>query len=453
MLIKDCKKIYFLGIGGIGMSAVARYFSNVGKEIFGYDLNKTMLTKKLEAEGMTIHYNEDVSLIPEDIDMVVMTPAIPDTNSELIYLKEKSFEIKKRAEVLGMISRNSRTIAIAGTHGKTTTSSVLSHILNECKLDVTAFLGGILSKEKTNFICGNSDIVVLEADEYDRSFLQLTPETLAILSMDPDHLDIYGTVEEMRDAYRQLTKQIKVGGTLILAAGLKEHFSIKLIEELENKKINIITQAKEFEYKNIEVVRNQYQFDFKDEAVSISEVRSTLAGVHNISNVSVAMEIALVYGAAEDEIKKAVSSFQGISRRFEIVYSGSKILVDDYAHHPVEVKCAISTVKTLYSDKKVLGIFQPHLYSRTLDFYKEFAQELSHLDEVWLLPIYPAREKPIEGVKSELIYNLIRNRNKKLVLEEDIESELEKIEFDVIITIGASDLNKHHSKIIKYLKE
>ncbi len=450
---KRLKKVYFLGIGGIGMSALARFFNREGVEVHGYDLTKTKLTKKLEAEGMTIHYKESLKKIPKIIDLVVVTPAIPSDHKELQWFQKKGFLILKRAEVLGMISQGMKAIAVAGTHGKTTTCSIITHILKDSGMKTTAFLGGILAKEKTNFIYGDSKYVIIEADEYDRSFLHLHPKILVITAMDADHLDIYGSVEEMYDAYRQLTLQIKKGGTLILGAGVHRHFDEEWRLQLEKRKIKVVRHLEEFDFKNVSIANTKYRFDAQIGEKSIKNLTSNLPGLHNVSNSLAACYVAKKVGVKKKKIRAALKKFKGISRRFELVHDGKKVLIDDYAHHPEELKHTIKTVKSIYSDRKVLGIFQPHLYSRTQDFYKGFAKELSGLDGVILLPIYPAREQPMKGVKSEMIYNLITLEDKYLVKESKLLKHVEKLkEYDVIITLGASDLDKYHKGIIKLIK-
>jgi len=436
------------------MSAIARFFLRSGVEIYGYDIANTRLTKKLEAEGMNIHYDIDIDKIPKDIDGVIYTPAIPDDHDELIWLKSNNYSLKKRAEVLGLLSEEMKCIAVAGTHGKTTTSSILSHILTYCGLDISAFVGGILAEQNSNFIYGSSDIVVLEADEYDRSFLHLYPEMLVILSVDPDHLDIYGEASELHKTYEQLTYQIKDGGNLFLMGDFEDAFSDTWQQKLLGKGINIFKLNDSFGFNNIHVENERYVFDFKNDDTEIIGVVSQLPGKHNISNSSVAMQIALMLGAKPIDVQNAIMNFKGIHRRFEIVHDQDKVLLDDYAHHPEEVKNAVETVNSLYPDRRVLGIFQPHLFSRTKDFYHGFAEQLKNLDEVWLLEIYPARELPMKGVESELIYNLIPSDNKRIIHSSELISELRKKEnLDVVITIGASDIDKYHKEIINILKK
>lgn len=451
---KRLKRVYLIGIGGIGMSALARYFNNEGVKVSGYDLVETPLTQKMIKEGIKIHYKEDPKSISKKVDLVIVTPAIPEDNKELRYCVKQGYEVKKRAEVLGMLSKGKRLIAIAGTHGKTTTSSILAHILESADEEVTAFLGGILTKEKTNFIHGKSETIIAEADEYDRSFLHLKPEVLVITSMDADHLDIYGSVEEMRKAYKQLTYQIKKGGVLILGPGVIRDIDLKWRAKLDKRKIKIIRQLKHFDFGKIKIENSKCTFDVTVGEMTLENIHTKLPGIHNIINTSIAILIAKLEGVSDKKIKSALKSFKGIKRRFETVYKGDRILIDDYAHHPEELKFAVKTVKDLYPGKKVLGIFQPHLYSRTQDFYKEFAKELEGLDAVLLMPIYPAREEPINGVKSELIFNLIAMNEKYLVNEKNLIKTLKgMLDYEVVMTIGAADLDKYHKKIIKVIKK
>lgn len=451
----EYRKLYFLGIGGIGMSAVARYYLDKGVEVFGYDLTETRLTRKLEAEGMKIHYEDNPDNIPEGIDMVIYTPAIPESHREFQWFVENGYVIKKRAEVLGMISRENKAIAVAGTHGKTSTSSLLAHILKYCGLEASSFLGGIVSNYDSNYLTGTSEYCVLEADEFDRSFLHLKPEILLVLSMDADHLDIYNDRRSMIEAYEELCGNIAEGGVLVLAAGLENEFSKSWIEEMKKLKVNVFIQGKEFEYKNIRIESGKYMFDYAGPGAEMKSIASSMPGEHNVSNASMAIFVAQKLGLHLEEIKKALQSFGGIQRRFETLYDSRSVLIDDYAHHPEELRNAIETVKALYPDRTVTGIFQPHLYSRTNDFYREFARELEALDRIWLLDIYPARELPVEGVQSEMIFNLIRNDNKVLLKAEHLVKTMnERLEeLDVIITLGASDIDKYHHKMIDILKE
>ena len=453
MNIHDLKRIYFLGIGGIGMSAIARFFNQSGIEVFGYDLTKSILTKKLEDEGMHIHYEDNVSLIPEGIDLVIYTPAIPDDLKELNWLKGNGYPVKKRAEVLGMISDSMFTIAVAGTHGKTTTSSLIAHLLTYCGKHAEAFLGGILSDYGTNFIKGNGELVVVEADEYDRSFLHLNPDILAIMSLDADHLDIYKNVGEMHRAYEELSYRVNPGGSIYLACDVSDCFSRDWRLEMASREINIVELGGLFDYDNIQIKANRFHFDYSDEEGVVPMI-SGLVGEHNIINATMAIHISKAMDAEIECLQKGLAGFKGIKRRFELLFDGKIIAYDDYAHHPNELKYAVETIKAMFPEKKVLGIFQPHLYSRTHDFYREFAEVLEALDEIWLLPIYPARELPVEGVKTEMIYNLIRNDNKLMLLEEEwLDAIRDRDDLEVIITLGASDIDKYHRELIEVLKD
>lgn len=449
MKVSDLKQVYFIGIGGIGMSALARYLISQGVKVSGYDLVKTSLTETLSLEGMTIHYEESIDMIPQGLDLVVYTPAIPDTHEELQWLQSQDIRIMKRAELLGLLSRDVKTVAVAGTHGKTTTSALITHVLKNSGVDVTAFLGGILSDENTNYIEGTGTLLVLEADEFDRSFLHLNPDVLAIVSMDPDHLDVYGEVDEMRAAYVQLTSQIKDGGLLILGPDVYRHISVQVENELRERGVRTLRMLKHFDFKNVIIQDHRYCFDYQEGDDVSGNLRSQLPGTHNLINTTLAIRICKALGLGMADIKKSLDSFKGVKRRFEFVYEkNGVVLIDDYAHHPEELKYTVATVRDLFFGKKILGIFQPHLYSRTLDFYKEFADVLGGLDAVLLLPIYPAREEAIEGVTSELIYNLVRSDDKFLVTEQTLIDKINALsEYSIIVTIGASDLDKHHSKI------
>ena len=454
MNLEHCQRIYFLGIGGIGMSAIARYFKLRGKEIFGYDLANTSLTKKLEAEGMKIHYDIDITKIPDQVDLVIYTPAIPDDHAELQWFRDNGFVLKKRAEVLGLLSREQRCIAIAGTHGKTTTSSILSHILKYCSLDISAFLGGILVEENSNFIHGESDLVVLEADEFDRSFLHLYPEILVILSTDPDHLDIYGDHQSLVDAYEQLTYQVNDDGVIIIADDFSKQFSPNWKESLSEKGIRVLELGKHFRFDEMQVKQERFHFDYYSEFGDINDIKSQMPGEHNISNSTIAILIAQILNCSDTLIKEALANFQGVKRRFEMLWDKDIVLIDDYAHHPSELTYAIETLNKLYPKRYKIGIFQPHLYSRTSDFYRGFAKALSDLDEAWVLNIYPARELPMEGVSSELIYNLIESDTKRIMNATEFIGALKAREdLDVIMTIGASDIDKYHKELIELVKQ
>ncbi len=438
--MNDIQKVYFIGIGGIGMSALARYFNSRNVAVFGYDKTATTLTKKLAAEGMMIHYEDDISQIPEGIDLVIYTPAIPGEHRELNYFREHNFPIKKRAEVLGMISRTQRTIAVAGTHGKTTTTSILTHILREGGVDCTAFLGGIANNFSSNYVEGKSDWVVVEADEYDRSFLHLHPEIAIILSMDADHLDIYGADEAVKEGFRMFGSQIKKNGKLLVnQKWITEYLQKK---EVRNEIKTYGLETGDYHATNIKVVDGYFVFDFKSKMSDIDDLQFNLPGHHNIENATAAIAVALALGVSVDAIRRSLVSFKGIRRRFEIIYRNENVVyIDDYAHHPSELRAAIHAARTLFPNKRITGVFQPHLFSRTRDFLPEFAEVLSTLDEVMLLEIYPARELPIAGVTSEAVYQLITNEAKTLTTMRELLDLLATRDLEVLMTLGAGDID------------
>jgi len=449
--LSEIKRVYFIGIGGIGMSAIARYFFALGMKVSGYDKTSTDLTDKLISEGIQIHFNDDISAIPNEIDLVVYTPAIPQTHLGINHLKASGIPMMKRSEVLGLISSAKTCVAIAGTHGKTTTSTMVAHLLQQGGKDISAFLGGIATDYGTNCLIGQSDIVVLEADEFDRSFLFLQPDIAAILSMDADHLDIYGDNVEMISGYKEFASRVKDVGKLILKKGLIDHFTSEEIESLVSRNIQIMEFGDDHCDINIEKVHvknGKFVFDYQDSEVRLQEVFLNLPGKHNVENASVAIAIALLIGVSEDRIRYALSEFKGIHRRFEkIVEDGKIVYIDDYAHHPSELKAAIQAARTLYPDKKLTGIFQPHLYSRTRDFVDGFAAELDKLDEVILMDIYPARELPIEGVDSGIIFQRLKNKNKKWVKKQELMDNIEWSQLEVLLTLGAGDIDTFVEKI------
>ena len=435
MNLNDIHKIYFIGVGGIGMSALARYFNGLGCEVLGYDKTETVLTKKLVQEGIIIHYEDDLKYIPEQVDLVIYTPAVPADHKELNYFKANGFPVKKRAEVLGMISRNRQTIGIAGTHGKTTTSSILTHILKVGGIDCTAFLGGIAQNFESNFVAGESNWVVIEADEYDRSFLQLTPDYSVILSMDADHLDIYGSEDYMHEGFTQFAEKLKPEGKVFLRSGL------------ELKRNNVVidsfgVEGGTYRSKNLRVENGYFVFDIESPIENIENIVFTLPGRHNVENATAAISVAQQLGIKGEAIIKALASFKGIKRRFEIIYRDDYITyIDDYAHHPTELSAAIEAARTLFPERKITGIFQPHLYSRTRDFVDGFAEALDRLDEIILLDIYPARELPIEGITSRVIFDKMKNPNKKMVIKSMVLDHLKAIEYEVLLTLGAGDID------------
>lgn len=442
MRIEDYKNIYFIGIGGIGMSAIARYFKSIGKNVFGYDRTETQLTSELTNEGIGITFQENVNQIPtmyqsKDDSLVVYTPAIPANHPQLIYFQEHQFTIKKRAQVLGLLSDNLKGIGIAGTHGKTTVSTITSHIFKTSALGCNAFLGGISRNYQSNLLLSkDSDWMILEADEFDRSFLQLHPQLALITSMDADHLDIYGNKNELEKSFQDFVNQIKKGGILVHKKGL-----VLKHDELATYTYSLQENA-DFCAENIKLVEGFYQFDLVHPDGVIRELLFSYPGKINVENAIAASAVAILCGVEEDELRKALSTFEGVRRRFDYQIRNEKIVfIDDYAHHPKELWESISSVRELYPEKKITGIFQPHLYSRTRDFAEGFATSLNLLDEVILLDIYPARELPIEGVTSEIIFKNLQVPSKLCSIGELIELLRDK-EFEVLLTLGAGDIDK-----------
>jgi len=449
MKLEDIKKIYFIGIGGIGMSALARYFNSRQVEVFGYDKTETKLTKKLVGEGMEIHFEDDVSQIPEEVDLVVFTPAIPNSHDELNYFLENNFLVKKRSEVLGIISRSKKTIGVAGTHGKTSTSSVLTWMLKVGGIDCTAFLGGIAQNFESNFIEGKSDWVVIEADEYDRSFLHLNPDISIILSTDADHLDIYGDVATMQKTFFDYADKTKSNGFVFIKDGLRIPFTKNGITYGQ---FGINTGS--YRSENVRVENGFFVFDFKSCVENIDNIEITLAGKHNVENATAAIAVAQQLGIKGDDIKKSLATFKGIKRRFERVFEeGNVVYIDDYAHHPSELKVAIEAAKMLFPNSRITGIFQPHLFSRTNDFVDGFATELDELDEVILMDIYPARELPMKGVTSEIIFDKMKNSEKVMVTKSTLMEELKGRDIEVLLTLGAGDVDTFVLKIKNWLSE
>ena len=446
--------IYFIGIGGIGMSALARFFHSQGKKVSGYDLTQTKLTDSLTQMGMTIHYDTDVNKIPSDLDLVIYTPAIPAEHAELLYLQNSEVPVVKRSVALGLLSKAMDCIAIAGTHGKTSTSAILAHLMKSGKLDPTAFVGGIMKNYNTNYIEGSSNWFIAEADEYDRSFLQLFPKITIIQSLDPDHLDIYGDHQEMIATYEKFSLQTQEGGTIILQHGLKKMFSASWEDKLKEKNIKLIEISEEGKvfYQNIRVENHRFYFDLETPSGPLKGILSAMPGEHNIMNASAAILAALAAGLDPELVPLCMGSFEGIKRRFEwIVDTEDFVLIDDYAHHPTELKSAIDTARKLYPDAHITAIFQPHLYSRTNDFHREFAQQLDRLDRVFLLPIYPARELPMPGVSSNMILDIMKNINGYSIDIQYLSAKLRDYRPEILLTLGASDLNKYHKTIIDSL--
>ncbi len=449
MNLSNIKKVYFVGIGGIGMSAIARYFLSLGVSVHGYDRTETELTKNLAAEGMLIHYTDDISYIPEGVDLVVWTPAIPKDHKELNYFKNNNFPLKKRAEVLGIISQSKKTIAVGGTHGKTTTSSLVTHLLRTGKVDCTAFLGGIAENYKSNYIEGKSDWVVVEADEYDRSFLHLHPTVAIITSMDADHLDIYGTEEEIKKSFTQFASQTKND---VSSSAIIVRHSLPL--NLPNRAITTYgIDCGQHQAKNVRAEDGYMMFDFDTQLVKMKDLKYTQPGRYNVENALAAISAALQTGVmSEKAIREGLLTFKGIKRRFEIMHrSEGAIYIDDYAHHPTELEASIAAARLFFPNKKITGIFQPHLYSRTRDFVEGFARELDKLDTIFLMDIYPARElqSDYEGVSADIIFNLMKNPNKMRVSKTTLMDALKNhnAEYEVVMTLGAGDIDTFREPI------
>lgn len=453
MNFKTIQNIYLVGIGGIGMSALARYFVSQGKSVAGYDRTETELTKELVAEGMDIHFEDNSKLIPSfffntEQTLVIYTPAIPSGHEELNYFRENGFKVKKRSEVLGMLTENHFTIAVAGTHGKTTTSSIAAHILNNAEGGCTAFLGGIAVNYNSNLLLSSSnDKMVVEADEYDRSFLTLNPDVAIVTSTDPDHLDIYGTKENMEKNYHEFVSKVKETGTLIYKSGLS-------FTETGKKSFTYSLKGKsDFGIENFTIENGEYTFDIISPIDKIENVKFSFPGMHNVENALAAAAAAQISGIDKDVIKKALATYKGVKRRFEYIIKNEKLVfIDDYAHHPRELSACISSVKALYPDKKITGIFQPHLFSRTRDFADGFAKSLEQLDELILLEIYPARELPIEGVDSKMLLDKINMKNKMLLSKDDTLKEIGERKLEVLLTVGAGDIDKMVEPIKKKLQ-
>jgi UDP-N-acetylmuramate--alanine ligase len=434
MNLKQIHNVYFIGIGGIGMSALARYFQNIGKNVSGYDKTPTTLTDALIAGGMKIHFEDSIDLIPTDFyienTLVIITPAVPKSHSEWNYFLERNYEVKKRAEVLGIITKDTFCFAVAGTHGKTTTSSILGHILYESGEDVTAFLGGIVENYNSNLIGSGKTITVVEADEFDRSFLHLHPNIACVTSMDADHLDIYGDASTIEASFREFADKVADKTKLFVSKGL----------DLEGMTISINEEAT-FKAFNIRIENSSYVFDVQTPSETITNIAFGLPGHHNLMNALMALAMAKTYGSPTESIVRALASFKGIQRRFSYqIKTDKRIFIDDYAHHPTEINAVFQAVSELYPNQKVLAIFQPHLFSRTKDFIDDFAKSLSQFDEILLLDIYPARELPMEGVTSSWLLSKINNQNKKLVTKENLINEILKSEAKVTVTIGAGDI-------------
>ena len=457
MEIKDIKAVYFVGAGGIGMSAIARYFLNKKLVVAGYDKTPSNLTHELEKEGMLIHYEENVDLIPEackdaKTTLVIFTPAIPAEHKELVFFHENNFTIEKRAQVLGTLTRTHKGLCVAGTHGKTSTSTMCAHIMHQSHVDCNAFLGGISKNYGTNYILSDkSDYVVIEADEFDRSFHWLRPWMSVITSTDPDHLDIYGTKEAYLESFRHYTELIQPGGALIIHKNLemKQHVQdgVKIYEYSQDEG--------DFHAENIKIKNGGITFDFISPIENVTGVELGQPVPINITNGVAAMAMAQLNGCTADELRYGMKTYGGVDRRFDFKIKNDKLVfLSDYAHHPKEIYQSAKSIRELYKDRKITAIFQPHLYTRTRDFYKDFANSLSLLDEVILCDIYPAREQPIPGVTSKLIYdNLKPGVEKSMIHKENVLDLVKNRDFDVLVVLGAGDLDNYVPQITEILEK
>lgn len=444
--------IYFLGVGGIGMSAIARYFNALGKRAGGYDKVSRPITDKLQHEGISINFRDEVESIPAHFKnkkdtLVIITPAISTSNHQLNYFLEQGFTIKKRSEVLGIIANSQNCIAIAGTHGKTTITTMVSYFMQQSRVGCNAFLGGVSKNFNTNLVVNpDSDLMVVEADEFDRSFLHLQPQHAIISAIDADHLDIYKSKNYVNEAFEQFIQQIKPNGTLIIKSGI----DVKINRDDIHVYTYSLDDNSDFKAENIRIDNGLYVFDFVGEKIKIRDLKLGLPGRINVENAVAAIAMAYLNGAHQDEIYNAVPKFKGIERRFDYqIHRKDFVYIDDYAHHPEELKAAILSVKELFKDKKVTGIFQPHLYSRTRDFADEFAQSLDLLDEIILLDIYPAREEPIPEITSEIIFKKLKKSNKILCTKNNVLEILKERNPEVLLTLGAGDIDE----IVKPIKE
>ncbi len=457
--IDKLKVVYFAGIGGIGMSAIARFFHSRGVKVSGYDKTPTALTQELVASGIAIHYEDNVDLIPKDAELVVYTPAVPKDHKELLYYQQHGYKVVKRSDVLQLITESSFNICIAGTHGKTTITTMVAHLLRDSGFGCNAFLGGISVNYGTNFWSSENNVCVIEADEYDRSFLKLSPDVAIITSMDADHLDIYGTAEAVEQGFIDFSKKVKPGGLLIRQFGLKRGKELKadkhITYSLQNESADVYAA-------NIRMMNGSYEFDVMMKDNMLDNVKLNMGGMHNVENVVAAIAVASSLKIENGKIKAAVESFRGVKRRFEYIVKNDRIIyIDDYAHHPEELRALITGAKTLFKQKKCTVIFQPHLYTRTRDQADGFAEVLDLADEVILLPIYPARESPIEGVSSEMILKKMSGDSKSVMTKEELMKWMEN-EYvkhvntelgEVLVTSGAGDIDTLVGMIKKCLDQ
>ncbi|MCX7550846.1 UDP-N-acetylmuramate--L-alanine ligase [Xanthomarina sp. F2636L] len=443
MNLDNIHNVYFIGIGGIGMSALARYFHAKNKRVAGYDKTKTEITNGLEALGIQVHYEDSVANIPNpffnyDTTLVVYTPAIPKNNMVLVYFKnEPSFTVLKRSQILGLITENTFCLAVAGTHGKTTTTSILGHLLNQSDVPVTAFLGGVSENYNSNLILNGTEVSVVEADEFDRSFLTLSPDIACITSMDADHLDIYGDASELIKSFGDFSRKVKENGKLFVKNGLPIKGITYGIEDQSDYSIH-----------NIKIQDGIYVFDVKTPKTTFKNLQFNLPGRHNLSNALIALAMAVEYGCPHQQLAKALASYKGVKRRFSYhIKTDELVYIDDYAHHPEEINAVYQAVREMYPGKKVLAIFQPHLFSRTRDFADDFAKSLSQFDEVMLLDIYPARELPMKGITSKWLVGKIENNHKQVISKTNIISKIKESQAQVILTLGAGDIGEEVKQI------
>ena len=456
MELKDIKAVYFVGAGGIGMSAIARYFLNKGMTVAGYDKTPSELTHNLEKEGMQIHYEENVNAIPQECrdashTLIIYTPAIPAEHKELVFFRERGFDIQKRAQVLGTLTRTHKGLCVAGTHGNTYTSTMCAHIMHQSSVDCNAFLGGISKNYGTNYILSESDYVVIEADEFDRSFHWLRQWMSVITATDPDHLDIYGTKEAYLESFRHYSTLIQPGGALIIRKGLEMKAEVQ-----EGVRVYEYSRDEgDFHAENIKIENGGITFDFVSPIENVPNVTLGQPIPINIENGVAAMAMAQLNGCTADELRNGMATYGGVDRRFDFKIKDSRhVFLSDYAHHPKEIYQSAKSMRELYQNRKITAIFQPHLYTRTRDFYKDFASALSQLDEVVLCDIYPAREQPIPGVTSKLIYdNLAEGVEKSMIRKEDVLDFVRSRDFDVLIVLGAGDLDNYVPQIAEIIKQ
>jgi UDP-N-acetylmuramate--alanine ligase len=457
--LEKMSEVYFVGIGGIGMSAIARFFHTHGVRVSGYDKTATILTKELESEGIAVHYEENVELIPKKVDLVIYTPAIPKQHKELVYYQQNGYKVVKRSDVLQIITESSFNVCIAGTHGKTTITSMVAHLLRDTGFGCNAFLGGISANYGTNFWSNDRNVCVVEADEYDRSFLKLKPGIAIITSMDADHLDIYGTAESMEQAFIDFSKQVVKGGLLLRQFGLKRG---KELNADNHWTYSLQNESADVHGSNIKMKDGSYEFDVSVNGDLLTGVKLNMGGMHNVENAIAAIAVASSLGIENERIKTAVVNYKGVRRRFEYIIRNNRVVfIDDYAHHPEELRALITGAKTLFRGRKCTVIFQPHLFSRTKDHADGFAEVLDMADEVILLPIYPARELPMEGVNSEMILERMKNKYSRVMekqqivkwIEDDYSKTVNKEFGEVLITAGAGDIDTLVSPIREMLKE